>query len=226
MTLDRFDDRPFLILCEGEGDKRFIDNLIAFRGIANEFQVRFPDRGNTGTGGRSKFGPWLSDRMDLSEDFRQNIKAVLIVSDNDLVPAISFKEVQDSLRKSNGFPIPDAERTVRQVRNFPPIVILMIPDGVPGNLETLCVQAALQKWPHVQTPLATFVGAIGVSAWEVGKQDKMRLQTILASTGEERPEAGFVGHWRCNDKYHLPLGHNSFDTIETFLRGFRVMVGL
>lgn len=226
MSLTRFDERPFLILCEGEGDKRFFDNLILFRGIPNEFQVRFPDRGDTGQGGRSKFGPWLSDAFIVSEDFRRNIKAILLISDNDDVPADSFRQVRESLEKSDGFPIPDAERTVAHAHGFPPTVVLMIPEGAAGNLETLCVQAALEKWPSIKTPLRTFIGATPAMGWKAGKQDKMQLQTILASTCEDRPEAGFVGHWRYDERYHVPLDHKVFNGIENFLHGFRKMVGL
>jgi hypothetical protein len=153
MSLVRFDDCPFLILCEGEGDKRFLDNLIEHRDMPNEFQIRFPDRGNTGQGGRSKFGPWLSDVRAVSEDFQQNIKAILLISDNDETPAKSFGEVQESLRRSGGFPVPENERTVARIRDFQPLVVLMIPIGDPGNLETLCVEAALDKWPQIRARL-------------------------------------------------------------------------
>jgi hypothetical protein len=80
----KFDARPFLILCEGEGDKRFFDQLISKRRIENAFQVRFPDRQGDPSGGNSKFGPWLDVASKLM-DFKRNIRAILVVSDNDTV---------------------------------------------------------------------------------------------------------------------------------------------
>jgi hypothetical protein len=226
MSLNQFDVRPFLVLCEGEGDKRFLENLILFRHIPDEFQIRFPDRAQTGQGGRSKFGPWLSDVFAASESFRQNIKAILLMSDNDEVPADSFREVQDSLRRSDGFPIPQAEQTVERKQNFPPVSILMVPIGAPGNLETLCERAYLDRWPAIRVPLDTFMAATPATGWNLGKQAKMRVQTIIASTCETRPEAGFVGHWRYDQQYHVPLDYLAFDPIDVFLRGFRGLVGL
>ena len=118
MSLTRFDERPFLILCEGEGDKQFLHKLIEQRDIPSEFQIRFPDRGNTGQGGRSKFGPWLADASAVSEDFQRNIEAILLVSDNDQDPTKSFQEVQESLCKSEGFPVPATEEQSRGCVTF------------------------------------------------------------------------------------------------------------
>jgi hypothetical protein len=134
--------------------------------------------------------------------------------------------VQESLRKSGGFPLPTARETVAKAASFPPLVVLMIPEGDPGNLETLCVDAALDKWPAILAPLATFVGATPPTGWLIGKQDKMKLQTILAATCEDRPESGFVGHWYEREQFHIPLDHYAFDDIEKFLRGFRKLVGM
>jgi hypothetical protein len=219
-----FDERPWLILCEGEGDKRFFDKLIEVRNIPNEFQVRFPDRASDPTGGRSKFGKWLDIQRLGSEEFRKNIKSILIVSDNDQVPADSFEEVRSALKDATGFPIPKTERTVAKAKDFPSIVVLMIPHGQPGSLETLCLEAALYKWPRIKTPLDSFVVATPPNNCSAGKQSKMRLQTVIAATCEDRPESGFVGHWRERHDYHIPLDHMAFNGIDQFLRGFRALV--
>ncbi len=219
-----FDERPWLILCEGEGDKRFFDKLIEFRNIPKEFQVRFPDRAGDPTGGRSKFGKWLDIQRLGSEDFRKNVKSILIVSDNDRVPADSFEEVRAALKEAKGFPVPNTEKVVAKAKDFPSIVVLMLPDGRPGNLETLCLEAALHKWPTIRTPLDAFVVATPPNSWHAGKQSKMRLQAVIAATCEDRPETGFVGHWREHNRYHVPLDHAVFDGLEQFLKGFRALV--
>lgn len=223
MKLLGFDERPWLILCEGEGDKRFLDQLIEVRRIPNDFQVRFPDRARERTGGRGKFGGWLAIQWLGTETFRKNIKGVLVVSDNDEVPARSFGEVQQSL-KSSGFPIPAIEKVVARTADYPPLVILMIPEGEPGSLETLCLRAAFSKWPHIEAPINSFVASTPITRWHAGRQAKAKLQAAIAATCEARPESGFLGHWWEHQDYHLPLQHAAFDSIEQFLRGFAAMV--
>ena len=218
MSLKTFDSRPWLVLCEGEGDKRLLDKLLSVRNIQIEFQVRFPDRKGTGRGGRSQFGPWLDDARIASG--WNNIKGILILSDNDDVPNIAFNEVIASLQKAPGCALPIAERTVAKQVGFPNLVIYMVPTGKPGNLETMCVDAAYSKWPLVVAPLNAFTNTV-IPNWTIGPQSKMRLQTTIAATCADRPEAGFVGHWYEKEAYHIPLDHNAFDDLASFLSNFR-----
>jgi hypothetical protein len=225
MKLLGFNERPWLILCEGEGDKRCFEQLITVRGIPDEFQVRFPDRAGLRTGGRSKFGSWLAIQWLGAETFRKDVKGVLIISDNDSNAGASFEEVRRSLRDADGFPIPDSERVVARLEGRPPLVVMMIPSGQPGSLEILCLQAAYAKWPGIKAPIDAFVTATPINRWVEGKQAKARLQAVIASTCEGRPESGFVGHWHEDASYHLPLDHAAFDDIEQFLRRFGTLVG-
>ena len=100
----------------------------------------------------------------------------------------------------------------------------MLPDGKAGSLETLCETAALHKWSHLKHPLDVYVGNTPVKDWDAGKQGKMRMQTIIASTCMARPETGFLGHWFENVEYHIPLNHEVFNPLADFLRGFRALV--
>jgi hypothetical protein len=218
-----FDERPFLILCEGESDKRFFDKLIEKRKIENSFQVYFPSRGNDKRAGRSKFGTWL-DVASVSEEFIENIKAVLIVSDNDSEPAKSLEELKEALKSAPAFAIPNkAQEVAAPQRDVPPLVILMVPIGGVGGLETLCLTAAYEKWP-LKTAVDTFMSETAARNWTVGKQSKMQLQCVIAATCAPRPDAGFVGHWWERDEYHIPLDHPIFDGIAEFLGNFRGMI--
>lgn len=223
-TQHSLDDRPWIILTEGESDKRFFDQIVRVRHIPNEFQVRFPDRaGERAGGGRSKFGPWLDVARETEPFIKGTIRGVLIVSDNDDVPQASFEEVQASLRSVERIPIPDAERVVARIEGFPPLVILMLPTGIPGTLETLCLQAAYHKWP-IKDHLDKFTEQTNAHGWSVSMQSKMRLQTVIASTCEDRPDAGFSGHWRELEEFHVPLDHETFNELEAFLRGFGALI--
>jgi hypothetical protein len=225
MKLTSFNERPWLLLCEGEGDKRLLEQLISIRGIPDEFQIRFPDRAGEKTGGRSKFGSWLALQWAGAEAFRKNVKGILIMSDNDDSPEKSFEELQQALRASDGFPIPATELTPARNSGRPPLVIIMVPPGgKPGSLETLCLEAAFSKWPSIKAPVDTFASATPIKGWNQGKTAKAKLQAVIASTCEGRPEAGFVGHWMERADYHLPVSHTAFDDLDKFLRGFEALI--
>lgn len=216
-------DRPWLVLCEGDSDKKLIDRLLIDRGIPDrdKFHVQFPDR-KGGRGGRSLFGSYLADLRETSQSFRDNVTAILIVSDNDKDPVVSLREVRDELKKAN-FPVPSTERGVRRGGSYPAVVILMIPKGVPGNLETLCVQAVHHKW-GLEAALNAFVAATPAAAWEIGPQSKMRMQVILAATCATNPATSLSYIWSEPAQYHFPLTHPAFDDLADFLRGFDALL--
>jgi hypothetical protein len=99
----------------------------------------------------------------------------------------------------------------------------MIPMGSLGNLETLCLEAAYAKW-QLKPALDTFVANSPARDWSLGKQSKMRLQTMLAATNRSQPDTGFAGHWRQPLEFRIPLDHACFDDLVAFLRGFRALI--
>ena len=147
---------------------------------------------------------------------------MLIVSDNaDDLPA-SFAEVQAGLRRTS-FGVPNNERIVIQNGDCPSVVVLMIPMGEPGNLETLCVRAAYSKW-NLQAPLDNYVTATPASTWRLGKQSKMRMQAILAAICETKPDTTLSNHWQEREEFHIPLNDPCFNGIVEFLRGFDALL--
>jgi len=72
------------------------------------------------------------------------------------------------LQKAQGFGVPDAERTVAKSEgDLPPLVVLMIPLGTTGNLESLCLTAAYSKF-GLQQELDAFVATTPRTGWEIG----------------------------------------------------------
>jgi len=140
------------------------------------------------------------------------------VSDKDDDPQDSFNQVQNELRKA-GFPIPVTEQTVARKNEYPEIVVLMLPIRGKGNLETLCVEAMLHKWP-LKDALNAFVTATPATEWGISKQSKMRMQSILASTCKDQPDVSFARHWELKPEYRLPLDHHCFEELVRFLRNF------
>lgn len=216
-------DKPYVLLCEGVGDERFYRRLFEKRQIGADFYIRVPYKEGVYGGGITNFGSDL-DIIAVNQSFLDNVKAVLLVADNDSDMAASFAAVQAELRKTDGFGVPSTERAVAKSKNgLPPIVVLMIPMGRTGNLESLCLGAAYSKF-GLQQPLDVFVSATPAQGWSIGKQAKMRIQTILAATNNKQPDAGFAGHWNSAEKFRIPLDHACFDELATFLADFPALV--
>jgi hypothetical protein len=60
--------------------------------------------------------------------------------------------------------------------------------------------------------------------WTVGKQAKMRLQTILAATNDSQPDAGFGASWNQPPQYQIPVDHPCFQTIVDFIQSFPELI--
>jgi hypothetical protein len=206
--------RPWLILCEGNGDVTFLDKLLLANGLNGDFQVISPNKGN------GAFGAFLRTAHDAAATFRETVQHVILMVDNDDDPSKSFAEIQEQLRTAGGFPVPGAQRELAKGKGYPSIVVLMIPLDRPGNLETLCVEAAEQKWA-LTTKVAGFMQQTPAKDWGPSKQAKMQLQTIFASTCKYRPDCTLSSHWKhVPDEFHLPITDKAFNEIVDFLRNF------
>ncbi len=188
------------------------------------FDVHFPARNDDATGGRGKFGAFLRTIHKTSPSFRENVKAVLIVSDNDDDMQESFRLVKAGLEQSGGFGIPDAERVVARSEGYPLVVVVMIPMGTLGNLETIALEAAYSKW-EIKPALDAYVNATPAAGWSVGKQSKMRMHALLAATVETKPESSFAHHWQEREEFHIPLDHEAYNDLVLFLMGFEELIG-
>lgn len=220
MPVEETFNRPWVLLCEGDGDLKFYRLLLKEHGLDEKFQIVKPEYKAMHDGGRGSFGHYLK-YIQVNKSWRREVQAVLIVSDNDIDPAASFSEVQADLKTVTGYGVPDAPGVVAKSKyGLPSVVVLMVPIDEPGSLETLCLTPAYEKWPDLVQPLDAYVAQSPASGFTMVKQAKMRLQTILASTNDKRPEYGFAAHWGCKDKYRIPIVHASFDPIVAFLKGF------
>lgn len=212
-------DRPWLLLCEGLSDKQFFHQIITYRNICiGRFNIYFPSRYGQHGGGKGKFGNWLETIYATSQSFRDNVEAVLLVADNDVDMAASFSDIQAALRQA-GFPIPNAEKEVASKRHYPHVVVLMLPMGKTGNLETLCIEAGYNRW-KIKSALDKYVAGVPAAGWDVGKQSKMRLHAMLAATCEVKPDISFAHIWQEREQYHLPLDDPCFNDLVAFLAEF------
>lgn len=202
---------PWLVLCEGAGDRWFIDRLIKSRGIApGKFTVRYPNKG-----GRGDFGNYLA-ALQLDASFRSNVKAILVVADNDDSPEDSFKLIRTQLEKVKFLAAPKQDRQVASTHGLLHACIAMIPFNNAGNLETLCLKAAYEKW-GLEGALNQYVEATPAKGWGVTAQSKMRIQSLLAATCQVKPDVNLAQHGQLDEMYHIPVNHQSFDELAKFL---------
>jgi hypothetical protein len=216
-------EKPYVLLCEGVGDEKFYQRLFERRQIGSDFHIRRPFKEGAYGGGITNYGSDLNN-ISVSESFLAKVKAVLVVADNDSDMVDSFSTVQAELRKADGFGVPEVEQDVANSKHgLPKVVVLMIPMGKPGNLESLCLEAVHFKF-GLKQELDTFVSSAPAQGWSIGKQAKMRIQTMLAATNQKQPDAGFAGHWSSPPQFRVPVDHSCFDDVVTFLRNFPALV--
>jgi hypothetical protein len=214
-------EKPWLLVCEGAGDKAFFRALINHLGLT-DFQVVFPKREADGTGGWTKFGKFLDEIRDI-ESFKK-IRAVLLVADNDEDQTARFAQIQNQLRRAGGYGIPDRPQVVARVEGFPSLAVLMIPvDGSPGNLEHCLLEAAYSKW-NLQQHLDQYINNTPANAWPVNKQDKARIQCVIATTCRQNPNTPLSFLWDRPDEYRIPVDHPCFQRLADFLRGFGALL--
>lgn len=215
-------DKERLLLCEGSMDKTFFEELIAARGLP-EFQVQFPLGALDSTGGISKFGHFL--KGNINEQFLKIVRGVLVVADNDDNPAGNFALVRQQIRDAGyGEPMRELE-FVPSPQPLPPIAIMMLPlNGQKGNLESVIKPAAFEKWPDLEQPVNAYCAASPANDWSVGKQDKMKLQSIIAATCEANPYCTVSTLYRENAQYHIPLGSPLFADVAQVLSDFDTLL--
>jgi hypothetical protein len=115
-------------LCEGPDDAAFFQRLLTVRRI-KPFDVRYTNRDSDRTGGNTKFGLKLN-AIKVVPGY-QNIRNVLIVSDNDTDPVASFRKIQSQITDA-GLIAPAQELVASTSR--PAVTIMMVPlNGRVGN---------------------------------------------------------------------------------------------
>jgi len=203
-------------------DKTFFSELIRARRLP-AFQAHFPHEANETTGGIDKFGQFLLG--NINEQFLRTVRGVLVIADNDTDPAANFDSVRNQIGDA-GYGVPDRQlEFVVSPDPLPPIAVMMLPlNNLPGNLESVIKPAALEKWPALEGPLNAYFAASPANGWAVGKQDKMKIQCVIAATCEANPYCTVSTLYRENEQYHIPLDSPHFDDIARVLAEFDALL--
>lgn len=187
--------REFVLLCEGEIDKTFFDNLLAQRKIKNIDVPPHKVDETPAHRGVQALGRFLK-AVSGDAAWYSKLRGVLIIADSGDDATRTFNAVCRKLAKDGPFtkaaPFvkpsgPYAMAT--QPAGHPPIVVMTIPKATPGALETLCIEAILNKRPQLEECLATYHACEGLKtlSWHAEKREKARLQCLTASLNEKDP---------------------------------------
>jgi hypothetical protein len=148
-----------------------------------------------------------------------NVTDVLVISDNDDSPATKFQEVAELIEAAPRYTAPKTPRVA--AGRDPRVTIFMLPtDNTPGQLETLCLESCFSRWPEMTLCLNAFITCNPhLAGWDQGKQEKMKMRTMISSICSSDPNTSLTHAWSRTDDI-IPLGHNCFDDLSDFLQTF------
>lgn len=214
--------KPRILICEGEADKAFFTHLLNQRNLP-AFDVFHPHELEGVASGNTAFGDFLRGLSILLPS--ASISGILLVSDNDLDPNGSFQSIRAQIQNAGGFGVPNAPLEVARSAEYPPVVVMMLPaQGIPGALETLCLEAIYAARPDLKDCVDKYCDCAGTSEWNQIKQSKMRLESLMAAICQSSPATALKLAWSQRETI-IPLDRNVFDPIAEFLRNFDAYVG-
>lgn len=214
-------DAHRLVLCEGKEDVAFLTHFFKQRNIQGFFVETTTQRqptGNASFESRLKALAAASAMADYPFRF-EDLQDVIVMTDNDDDPQRAFEAVRRQIRGAQ-YGDPNAPRTPVNVPDRPRIQVLMLPrDGEPGGLETLCLQAAFDKQPHLEDCIEKFIECAKAKTDGI-KAAKMRLRCLLSASCEKEPNLALTYAWteRHQNLDLIPLNHSCFDPIADFFK--------
>jgi hypothetical protein len=204
-------DLPRLILCEGPEDQTFLGQLIISRGLTN-WHIRHPGKSRSKPGGNSKFGEYIRS-VRLSRDRFEIIKRLVIVTDADLDPDLSFKKVQEQLEFADLAP---PMKPNHPSDGTPRTTIMLMPQVGKGCLETVCIEAvAAQAKPITKDHVDRFVASVTDGDWTDVQKSKLWLGAMIAASWQRDPGIQIAPLLLSQkpEKPIIPLKHRCFDWI-------------
>ena len=220
----------FVILCEGRADKAFFRKLIDKRNITPNFDIPFPEEPEE-LEDDAKALASVGAFANMLRALRANpaafarIKGVILIADSAIDPSAVFGKVCAKIREAGQYGVPTKPcETVRSSNGHPAICVLLIPDDKhPGGLETLCLQYLRTKLPEVYNCAEKYLACDDIKAltWQSReKQDKARLQCLIAATNEDDPNKSLTYAFNEFSGPIISVEAFCFNEIEKQLRRF------
>jgi hypothetical protein len=215
--------RPKLILCEGPADEAFLRALISARQLGDPSIRNTSDGTGDRSGSISRFGTLLT-AIPAFHGFAQ-VTDILIIADADEDPPANFAQIQRQIESAENpsakpprYASPTALRET--AGHAPSITVLLLPwDNQKGNLESLCLDAAMSADHAIAQCVEEFATCTGTNWPEVTLSGKMKLRSLLAARHRPNPFIGMGNIWS-NAPDLVPLSHSSFNQLSDFLRDF------
>ena len=197
-----------LIVYEGEGDRAFFKALIAGRSLQNFRLYKRPSKMLEGVGSFEQ----ILKSVTAGTDY-ENCSLVVIVADNDAEPEKSFRGIIRQIKAARRFAIPQKPREVANAGQQMAVSVLMLPwDDVPGDLETVCFEAAARAHRKIAACVEAYVQCVGAKQWGVSQISKLRLRCLIAASCRKDPNTGLQYAWEAQGgrrpKNLIPLGRN------------------
>lgn len=209
--------KPRILICEGAADKAFFTHLIIARNLP-EFDVFHPNELEGVASGNTAFEGFLRGLSVLLPS--AEVSGILLVSDNDLDPVVSFANIRTQIQNAGGYGVPNVPLEVARSQGHPPVVVMMLPQpGVPGALETLCLEAIYATRSDLKECVDKYCDCTGTSSWDQIRQSKMRLESLMAAICKSRPATALSLAWSQKETI-VPLDRNVFNPVADFLRHF------
>jgi hypothetical protein len=210
----------FVILCEGPADKAFLVALRNRRTLP-QFDVPFPPdqpQAKQYPSGRGAFERMLTDvATDIRLDPTLDVRGLLVVADSADDSGDTLKLVPRQCRQAGFDPPPATNEWSRRVPPLPPGAVLLIPDGVAGGLESVCLNAPRPRHQEVAACLDSFLACVPTIERTAEKRDKAALACITAAAHPSDPTRSVQSVFSYRDAF-IDLADPAFNELADRLR--------
>ena len=210
--------QPFVVVCEGYGDVRFIDALLNFKNITNCCVGCPSERGGFGTG-RDAIPPYLKGIQTAIPRKKTNLQGILVIADADQDPTSRFNLLVQALQSAK-FPVPAAPFSIEG--NPVKVGVFLMPGrGRNGCLEHILWDAAVRKTSAVEECVTEFSTCTGghIMGAPDNQRAKMKMSALVAAFCKDNPWASPGLMWS-DAGNPVPIDSPCFDELAAFLVKF------
>jgi hypothetical protein len=221
LLAQKFDQipHPFLVVCEGYGDARFICSLLKHKNITN-CNVGCPsDTGGHGSG-ISAIAKYLESVRGVIQAGRGSLNGVAVVVDSDLNANDGFKTICEALEAAQ-FQKPSKAFSIEEKNSFRSGIFVIPGKGKTGTLEHLLWEAVIEKNPSIENCAGTFCQCVGghIDAATENQKAKMKLSSTLGAHCKSNPWTSLGLVWK-QPENPIPIESKKFLEIADFLLKF------
>jgi hypothetical protein len=226
--------KKILIICEGDSDKHFLENLIKNRDITLDYQISTPKELGGNADGKTQWKTIFSNIIAASK--AEELEFIIVIGDNDDDYEAAFNNIKVAIKEANDIKqfyknIP--EETLKEPKidsGKPTVFVAMMPeDKKRGNIETLCYEVAYEKAkPEIKKCIDNFATCSGFNGNDekISSVSKLKLSSLIACKfsmdNRYPPIYNFNKLWdtREGDPTIVPLTHKKFDWVVNYLNSF------